>query len=99
VPQDINQDSSAKSTLVGGVSPKVDKPLNPHDENTALDSPKPSSPKGTQGSPGVGGALTSPTRTARVSSPFRYSGFSQIKQGLVFVGHAAHGLTLELPKL
>jgi hypothetical protein len=37
-----------------------------------------------------------PARVARVPSPFGYSGFSQIKKGLVFVGHTAHSLTLEL---
>jgi hypothetical protein len=50
-----------KSAPAGGESPKVDKPLNPHTERTAPDSPKPSSPKDVQGSPGACGALTSST--------------------------------------
>jgi hypothetical protein len=69
VSRDINQDSSAKSTPVGGESPKVDKPASPQAKKAAPDSSKPSSPKGAQGSPGVGGALTSPTRAATDQDP------------------------------
>jgi hypothetical protein len=61
VPQDINRDSSVKSTLAGGESLRVDKPLSPQAEKTVPDSPKPSSPKGVQDSPGAGNVPTSPT--------------------------------------
>jgi hypothetical protein len=64
VPRDINQVSSAKSTLVGDESLKVDLPPSPHAEKTVTDSLKPSSPNGSQGSPGASGAPTYPTRAA-----------------------------------
>jgi hypothetical protein len=69
VPWNINQDSTAKSTPVGDESPKVDKPLSPQDGKTTPDSSKPSSPKGVHGSPGAGGAPTSPTRGASDQDP------------------------------
>jgi hypothetical protein len=64
VPQDFNPDPFVKSVLADGEFPKVDKPLSPQAERTALDSLKPTSPKGVHGSPGVGSALTSSTRAA-----------------------------------
>jgi hypothetical protein len=69
VRQDINQDSSTKSTPTGGESPKVDKPLSPQAERTAPDSLKPLSPKGVPGSPGAGGAPISPTCAAPDQDP------------------------------
>jgi hypothetical protein len=69
VPQDINQDSSAMSTLSGGMSPKLDKPPSPQAEKTTPDSLKPSSPKDAQGSLGTGGALTSPTCSSLDQDP------------------------------
>jgi hypothetical protein len=60
VPLDINPDPSVKSAPAGIESPKVDKPPIPQAERTVPDSLKPSSPKGAQGSPGAGGASTSP---------------------------------------
>jgi hypothetical protein len=38
------------------------------------------------------------TRLQGVPNPSEYSGFSQIKPGSVFVGHATLGLTLEHAK-
>jgi hypothetical protein len=64
VPQDINPDSSAKSALVDGESPKVDKPLSPQAERTTPEPTKPSSTKDARGSPSDGGAPTSPTCAA-----------------------------------
>jgi hypothetical protein len=69
VPLDINLDPSMKSALADSESPKVDKPPSPQAERTMPDSPKPSSPKGAQGSPSVDGALTSPNRTALDKDP------------------------------
>jgi hypothetical protein len=69
VPQDINQDSLAKSTPTDGESPKVDKPSSSQAEKTTPDSLKPSNPKGPQGSPGVGGAPTAPTHAAPDHGP------------------------------
>jgi hypothetical protein len=37
-------------------------------------------------------------RVARLMSPSGYLSFSQIKPGLVFIGRAAHGLTIQLAK-
>jgi hypothetical protein len=65
----VPQDSSVKSTPAGGESPKVAKPRSPQAEKTALDSLKPCSPKGAQGSPCAGGAPTSPTRVAPDHDP------------------------------
>jgi hypothetical protein len=45
VPQDINQDSTAKSTPASDKSPKVDKPLGPQAGKIMSDSLMPSSPK------------------------------------------------------
>jgi hypothetical protein len=58
-----------KSTLAGDESSKVNKPPSPQAERTAPNSLKPSSPKGVQGSPGAGGALTSPTRVTPDQDP------------------------------
>jgi hypothetical protein len=69
VPQDINQDSTAKSTPAGDESPKVDKPSSPQAGKIMPDSPMPSSPKGVQGSPDAGGAPTSPTHATPDQDP------------------------------
>jgi hypothetical protein len=69
VPQDINLDPFAKSASIGGVSPKVDKPSSPQDKRTVLDSQKLSSPKSVSGSPGAGGAPTSPICAASGQDP------------------------------
>jgi hypothetical protein len=47
----------------------VDKPLSPRAEKVMPDPLKPSSPKGEQGSPGAGGALTSPIHAAPNQDP------------------------------
>jgi hypothetical protein len=47
----------------------VDKPPSPQAEKATLDSLKPSNPKGVRGSPGAGGALTSPTHAAPDHDP------------------------------
>jgi hypothetical protein len=62
VPQDVNPDSSPKSAPVGSKSPKVDKPLIPQTMKTTPKSLKLPSPKSARGSPGTGGAPSSPTR-------------------------------------
>jgi hypothetical protein len=64
VPRDINLDSATKSALVGGESPKVDKPPSPQAEKSTLEPPKPPSPKGAQSPTGADGALTPPSRAA-----------------------------------
>jgi hypothetical protein len=68
MPQDINPDSSTKGTPASVESPKEDKPMNPHAKKTMLESPKPPSPRGTQGSPSASGAPSSPTQAASGSN-------------------------------
>jgi hypothetical protein len=103
VPRDINQDSSTKNTLAGGEFPKVDKPLSPQAEKIKPDSPKPSSPKDVQGSPGAGGAPTSPIRVTPDQDPAdassvpgptespRMSHPSPQSHGLKAIGGSQHG--------
>jgi hypothetical protein len=67
--QDINPNSSAKSASVDSESPKVDKPLSPPAEKTALEPPKPPSPKDAQGSLGAGGAPPSSARATSGQNP------------------------------
>jgi hypothetical protein len=69
VPQDINPDSSTKSSPVGGKPPKATKPPTPNAKETTQESSKSMSPDGTQDSLGAGGALTSPTQAASSSNP------------------------------
>jgi hypothetical protein len=69
VPRDINLDSSAKSSTVGGESPKVDKPRSPQAEKTALEPLRPPSPKDVQHSSHTGGALPSATHAASGHNP------------------------------
>jgi hypothetical protein len=74
VPQDINPDSSAKSALVDNESPKVDKPPSPQTEKTMPESP---SPKSARGSPGNGGAPSSPSRATSCHNPVGTSSGSE----------------------
>jgi hypothetical protein len=62
-----------KSTRAGGEYSKADKPPSSQAERTAPDSLKPSRPKGAQGSPGAGGALTFPTHAAPDQDPVNAS--------------------------
>jgi hypothetical protein len=66
---DINLDSSTKSALMGGESPKMTKPQTPNVEEIAQESSKPTSPDGAQNYPSASGSPTSPTRAAPSSNP------------------------------
>jgi hypothetical protein len=98
-----------KSTPAGGESPKVYKPPSHQAERTALDSLKPSNPKGAQGSPSAGGALTSPTRATPDQNPVdaclvpgpnespRASPSSPQSHGLGAAGGSQHGDGSSMP--
>jgi hypothetical protein len=98
------------SALFGGKSPTVDKPPRPQAERTVPNPPKPSSTKDTQGSPGSGGALTSPTHaipgqdpTGTSSGPEpiespKISPSSLQSNGLRAVGGSQHGEGSSMPQ-
>jgi hypothetical protein len=69
VPSDINPDSSTKSALVGGESPKVTKPPTLNAEETVHESLKASNLDDAQDSSGAYKASSLPTRAAPSSNP------------------------------
>jgi hypothetical protein len=77
VPQDIKPDPSAKSAPADSESPKVDKPPSPQAKRTMLDSLKSSSSKSARGSPGAGGASTSPSCATLGQDPAGASSVSE----------------------
>jgi hypothetical protein len=94
----------------GNESSKVDKPPIPQTKRTTLDSLKPSNPKGVQGSHGVGGASTSPTRAAPDQDPASASSVSEPTEsprastpspwshGLRAAGGSQHGEGSSMPQ-
>jgi hypothetical protein len=86
------------------------KPPSPQDERTVPDSPKPTSSKGVWGSPGAGGASTSPTHAAQGQDPAGASLVAKLtksprasppgpqSRGLRAAGGSQHGKGLSVPQ-